>query len=130
MGGQQKINQKHILLIDDDLSVRILFSRLLEKEGYLVTAVKDGYEGIKAIERQKFDLALVDVVMPGMDGIEVLENIKKRRSHLPVVIYTAHGSAETFAEAMKKGAVDCLTKPFSVQELTITISRILGDDKS
>ena len=88
MSGEQRKRQKCILIVDDDLSVRTLFSSFLKKEGYLVTAVKDGYEGIKAIEKQTFALALIDLAMPGMNGIEVLENIKKIRSEVPAVSYT------------------------------------------
>jgi len=128
MSGEQRKRQKCILIVDDDLSVRTLFSSFLKKEGYLVTAVKDGYEGIKAIEKQTFALALIDLAMPGMNGIEVLENIKKIRSEVPVLIYTGYGSSETFAEAIKKGAVDCLNKPFSLQELKIIVRKNINND--
>lgn len=78
MGKKLKRDQKDILVVDDDMSARTTFSSVLRKEGYRVTAVKDGYEAIKAIDDESFDLVLVDLGMPGLDGIEVLEKIKSR----------------------------------------------------
>jgi len=72
-----KKRRKRILLVDDEVNARRVFSDVLKKESYIVKGVKDGPEAIKAIEQEKFDLALVDLKMPRMDGIEVLENIKK-----------------------------------------------------
>ncbi len=128
MEQKQRGEQKCILLVDDDFSVRTLYSRFLNKEGYLVTAVKNGYQGIEALEKHHFDLALVDVAMAGMNGIEVLENIRRRRPEVAVVIYTAYGSPEIAGEAIEKGAADYLDKPFSLKELKATVKRILGDN--
>ncbi|MFQ6067878.1 MAG: response regulator, partial [bacterium] len=72
MGRNLKSDQRNILLVDDDMSVRNTFSSILREEGYRVTAVENGYEAIKAIDEESFDLALVDLKMPGLDGIEVL----------------------------------------------------------
>ncbi|GAH63841.1 unnamed protein product, partial [marine sediment metagenome] len=110
-------DQKNILVVDDDKSVRTTFSSVLRKEGYRVTAVENGYEAIKAIDEESFDLALVDLRMPGLDGIEVLEKIKSRRPKTRVIIYTGYGSVTTAVEAIRKGAADYLSKPFSPEEL-------------
>lgn len=125
MDEKLKSNQKNILVVDDDVSVRTVFSSVLRKEGYGVTAVKDGYEAIKAIDEESFDLALVDLGMPGMDGIEVLEKIKSRRPQTQVIIYTGWGSVTTAVEAMRKGAVNYLTKPFSPDELKASVKKAL-----
>ena len=95
--------QKRILIVDDEANVRVVFSDVLRKESYMVKGVKDGPEAIKAIGEETFDLALVDLRMPRMDGIEVLENIKKRKPEIPVIIYTGYGSVTTAVEAMRKG---------------------------
>ena len=117
--------QPRILLVDDEANVRTVFSDVLRKESYIVKAVKDGPEAIKAIDEDNFDLALVDLRMPCMDGIEVLKNIKKRKPQIPVIIYTGYGSITTAVEAMRKGATDYLNKPFSPEDLKSSIRKAL-----
>ena len=117
--------QKRILLVDDETNVRTVFSDVLRKESYIVKGVKDGPEAIKAIDEDNFDLALVDLRMPCMDGIEVLKNIKKRKPQIPVIIYTGYGSITTAVEAMRKGATDYLNKPFSPEDLKSSIRKAL-----
>jgi DNA-binding NtrC family response regulator len=128
-GKKLKSGQKNILVVDDDMSVRTTFSTILRKEGYQVTAVKDGYEAIKAIDEQSFDLALVDLRMPGLDGIEVLEKIKSRRPQTRVIIYTGYGSITTVVEAMRKGATDYLNKPFSPDDLKAGVKKALENGR-
>ena len=125
--------QRRILLVDDEANVRTVFSDILKKESYLVKEAKDGPEAIKAIDEETFDLALVDLRMPNMDGIEVLENIKKRKPEIPVIVYTGYGSITSAVEAMRKGAFDYLNKPFSPQQLKSNIKKALegaGGEKS
>jgi len=125
MGEKLKSDQKNILLVDDDTGVRTVFSSILRKEGYRVTAVKNGYEAIKVIDEESFDLALVDLRMPGLDGIQVLEKIKSRRPQTRVIIYSAYGLVEDAVEAMRKGATDYLNKPFSPNELELNVKKAL-----
>lgn len=125
MGEQLKSDQKNILVVDDDTGVRTVFSSILRKEGYRVTAVKNGYEAIKVIDEESFDLALVDLRMPGLDGIQVLEKIKSRRPQTRVIIYSAYGLVEDAVEAMRKGAADYLNKPFSPNELELNVKKAL-----
>jgi len=120
-------NQKRILIVDDEANVRTVFSDVLRRESYIVKGAKDGPEAIKAIDEETFDLALVDLRMPVMDGIEVLENIKKRKPQILVIIYTGYGSITTAVEAMRKGAADYLNKPFSPQELKSSIRKALEE---
>ena len=128
-GKKLKSGQKNILVVDDDMSARTTFSSVLRQEGYRVTAVKNGYEAIKAIDEESFDLALVDLRMPGMDGIEVLEKIKTRRPQTRVIIFTGYGSITTAVEAMRKGAADYLNKPFSPHELKAGIKKALENGR-
>ena len=114
-----------ILLVDNEANVRIVFSDVLTRAGYRVNAVEDGHEAVKEVEEKTYNLALVDLRMPKMDGIEVLENIKKRKPEIPVIIYTGYGSVATAVEAMRKGASDYLTKPFSPDELMLSIKKAL-----
>jgi len=128
-GKKLKSGQKNILVVDDDMSVRTTFSSVLRQEGYRVTAVKNGYEAIKAIDEESFDLALVDLRMPGMDGIEVLEKIKSRRPQTRVIIFTGYGSITTAVEAMRKGATDYLNKPFFPHELKAGVKKALENGR-
>ena len=128
-GKKLKSDQKNILVVDDDMSVRTTFSSVLRQEGYRVTAVKNGYEAIKAVDEESFDLALVDLGMPGMDGIEVLEKIKTRRPQVRVIIYTGYGSITTAVEAMRKRAADYLNKPFCPQELKAGVKKALENGR-
>jgi len=128
-GKKLKSGQKNILVVDDDMSVRTTFSSVLRQEGYRVTAVKNGYEAIKAIDEESFDLALVDLGMPGMDGIRVLEKIKTRRPQTRVIIFTGYGSITTAVEAMRKGATDYLNKPFSPEELKAGVKKALENGR-
>jgi len=114
-----------ILLVDDEANIRTVFSDVLKRAGYRVKAVENGHEAIKEVEENTYNLALVDLRMPKMDGIDVLENIKKRKPEVPVIIYTGHGSVTTAVEAMRKGAVDYLNKPFSAEELKLSIRKAL-----
>ena len=117
--------QKYILVVDDEINVRTVFSDILKKEGYYVRGAKDGYEAIKAVDEESFDLVLVDLGMPRMNGIETLENIKKRKPQLQVIIYTEYGSITTAVEAIRKGAIDYLNEPFSPRELKLSIKKAL-----
>lgn len=117
--------RKKILLVDDEANVIKVFSDVLGRESYIVKGVENGSEAIKAIKEETFDLALVDLRMPCMDGIEVLENIKKIKPHLPVIIYTGYGSITTAVASMRKKAADYLNKPFSPEELKSSIKKAL-----
>jgi len=114
-----------ILLVDDEPNVRTVFSDVLKRAGYRVKVVEDGHKAVKEVEKKTYNLALVDLRMPKMDGIEVLENIKKRKPEIPVIIYTGYGSVTTAVEAMRKGASDYLNKPFSPEELKLAIKKVL-----
>ena len=116
-----------ILLVDDEANVRTVFSDVLKRVGYQVKAVEDGHKAIKEVEEKTYNLALVDLRMPKMDGIGVLENIKKRKPEIPVIIYTGHGSITTAVQAMRKGASDYLNKPFSPEELKLSIRKALEE---
>jgi len=124
-GKPMEKNLKQILIVDDEANVRVVFSDVLRRESYIVKVAKDGPEAIKAVDEETFDLALVDLRMPRMDGIEVLENIKKRKPQIPVIIYTGYGSITTAVEAMRKGAADYLNKPFSPEDLKSSIRKAL-----
>src|SRR5262249_35797539 len=91
-----------------------------------VTAVKDGEEALRAFEAQPFDVVYMDIRMPGMDGLIVLERLRDLRPDVYVVVMTAHGSMDTAIKAMQRGAYDYLTKPFDLDEVLLLTERALA----
>ena len=110
-----------ILVIDDEEIMREILEALLTREGYHVRLATGGEEGLDLARTGAFDTAIVDVMMPGMDGIGVLEELKKLDDDLPVVMITAFASVETAISAMKRGAFDYITKPFKNDEVVVVV---------
>jgi two-component system NtrC family response regulator len=111
--------------VDDDDSNRKVLGYILGEAGYAVTTFGSAPAAITHLEKDRPDLVLSDIKMPGMDGMSFLKEIKKRDATIPVVMLTAFGSVETAVAAMKIGAADYLTKPISRDELTLTVKKIL-----
>jgi len=106
---------KHtILVVDDEKDIRDLFQDVLVQEGYQVFTATNGAEAISLGKRNRLDLALVDIKMPGMDGIEVFQKLKKVKKDMEAIILTGYGTLKTAKEAMRLGAYDYLTKPFDL----------------
>jgi DNA-binding NtrC family response regulator len=118
-----------ILIVDDDKAFRIATVALLQDEGYLITAATNGAEARKALETQSFELILSDLVMEGMNGIELLQYIKQKSPDVTVMMVTGFGSVQTAVEAMRYGAYDYLTKPCNNDELIIKVRRALLERK-
>jgi len=106
-----------ILLVDDEVVFTQNMAKLLAYRGYLVTAVNSGDAAIQALEEMDFDVVVLDLKMPGMDGITTLKEIKKLGLLTETLILTGHGSIDTALEAIKLGAYDYLTKPCEIDEL-------------
>jgi len=114
-----------VLVIDDDPGVRDYMEALVSRQGYEVFAVADGEEALGSLERSRPDLITLDVVLPGMDGLAVLAELKKRLPEVPVVMLSGHGQARNIVEAMRLGASDFLRKPFEVEELELAFQKAL-----
>ena len=110
-----------ILVIDDEEIMREILEALLTREGYRVQLAASGEEGIELARTAPFDAAVVDVMMPGIDGIATLEELRKIDDDLPVVMITAFASVETAIAAMKRGAFDYITKPFKNDEVLVVV---------
>lgn len=106
-----------ILLVDDEVVFTGNMSKLLTTRGYRVTAVNSGDSAIQALEKEDFDVVVLDLKMPGMDGITTLREIKKLGLFTETLILTGHGAIDTAMEAIKLGAYDYLTKPCEIDEL-------------
>src|SRR4051812_45291724 len=101
---------KHILIVDDEPNVRLVFRTALDSSGYTTTAAEGGEAALKELEQMPYDLILLDLHMPGMDGMEMLRRLREASDDVPVVIITAHGRVPDAVEAMKLGAIDFLAK--------------------
>src|SRR6187455_2964754 len=115
-----------ILVIDDEEIMREILETLLTREGYQVRLASTAMEGLDLVRTQPFDAAIVDMMMPGMDGITALEEIKKIDDDLPVLMITAFASVENAITAMKRGAFDYITKPFKNDEVLVVLRNALA----
>lgn len=111
----------HILVIDDEKNYLLVLQTLLEDEGYAVTAISDPETALTFVQESEVDVVVTDMKMPGISGVEVLMQVKKMSPHVPVLIMTAFGTIESAVETMKYGAFDYITKPFSNDELLLSI---------
>ncbi len=115
-----------LLIVDDEPYILQSLGGLLRDEGYEVITASNGYEALKIIEAQSPDLVMLDIWMPGIDGIETLREIKKTHPFLPVVIITGHGNIETAVTATKLGAFDMIEKPLSIEKVIVTINNAMN----
>lgn len=118
------MNSGHVLLVDDDNRIRELLTRYLSSQGYSVTEAPEAQSARKLLDMFIFDVAILDVMMPGEDGFSLLSYIRTT-SQLPVLLLTAKGLAEDRIEGLKIGADDYLPKPFEPEELALRLSAIL-----
>ncbi len=110
-----------ILLVDDEIVFTNNVSKLLTSRGYRVTAVNSGDSAVRLLTNENFDVVVLDLKMPGMDGITTLKEIKKLGLFTETLILTGHGSIDTALEAIKLGAYDYLVKPCEIDELVMKI---------
>jgi two-component system nitrogen regulation response regulator NtrX len=114
-----------ILAVDDESTILQSLSGILSDEGFEVLTASNGYEALKIIEAESPDLVLLDIWMPGIDGIETLQEIKRTNPFLPVIIISGHGTIETAVKATKLGAHDFIEKPLSIEKVVVTINNAL-----
>lgn len=114
-----------ILIVDDEPGIRYVIREVLEEDGFYIDEASDGEEALKKLTHSSYDLAIVDLVMPHMDGFEFLSKARNIQPDLITVIITAHGSQSVALRAIQEGAYDYFTKPFDNEELRIVIRRVL-----
>ncbi len=107
----------HVLIVDDEKNIRLTLTQTLVPMGLEVKAAINGEEAMEYLLEQHFDLVMLDLRLPGVDGMAVLRWIRERQDQVPVALMSAHGDISTAVEAMKLGAVDFLQKPFSPTEV-------------
>jgi len=115
-----------ILVVDDELDMLMLLRMMIEDNtGYEVETTNNPSEALKMLTEKDVDLVITDLKMPGMDGMELFDELKDIKPEVPVIIITAYGSLEMADEAMKKGVADFITKPFRKDSILFTIKRTL-----
>jgi len=117
-------SKRRLLIVEDEPTLRVAISDALLKEGWAVDVADNGVDGLALFERHTHGLVLLDLVMPRMDGMELLSRIKTLDPAATVVMITAHGSVDRAVEAMRKGAVDFITKPFSMSQLMVRLENV------
>ena len=114
-----------VLVVDDEKNIRVTLRESLKSLGFDVDTAINGEEALELAARRTYELILLDLKMPGMDGMEVFRQLRERSPSTAVVLVTAHGSVEAAVEAMKLGAVDFLQKPFAPQEIRDVVTHVL-----
>ena len=112
-----------VLVIDDLKAICDILCKLLSNEGYDVLSVNRGEDAIKAVKEDEIGLIFLDIILPGMDGIEVLEEIRRIDGNVAVIMMTAYPQTETFNSSRSLGAVDYITKPFSLEMIKEIVGR-------
>ena len=123
------MNNTTILLVEDEENLHEALKLNLELEGYQVVSAIDGMQAIKALQSQYCDLMILDIMLPEMDGIEVLETIRVQNNEIPVLILSAKNTSADRVLGLKKGADDYLTKPFNLEELLLRVQKLIEKNK-
>jgi DNA-binding NtrC family response regulator len=121
------MTQEKILVIDDELFVRELLQEFLSKEGYKVYLAESGEKAVNLVKSTPVEIALIDLKMPGMDGISTLKEIKKIASNTVAIILTGYPTIESSIEALRSGAYDYVVKPFKLNDLKNAIEKALNE---
>ena len=117
---------ERILVIDDELDMLMLLRMIIEDNTpYVVETTNNPSEGLKMVTEENYDLLITDLKMPGMDGLEVFEELREVSPDIPVIIITAYGSPEAADEALNKGVSEFITKPFRKDTILFTMNRVL-----
>lgn len=120
---------KSVLIVDDEKNIRLTLSQSLEMLALETDTAINGEEALAKLKEKNFNLILLDLKMPGMDGMDVLRQVRQTRPDIRIIIITAHGTIESAVEAMKLGAVDFLQKPFAPNEIRNVVSSVLDREK-
>ena len=112
------MNTQKILIVDDEEAIRVVLRDILEYENYLIEEADCASKALAVLEKEKFDIVISDIKMPGMGGIELLSKIQGL-CDTPVIMITGHGDIDTAVEAIKKGAYDYITKPLDINRLLV-----------
>jgi DNA-binding NtrC family response regulator len=119
-----------ILVVDDEEGARELFNTILTDEGYEVSLAASGDEALTQFKNQPFNLVITDIKMPVMDGLQLLQEIRKIGSKTDVIMVTAYGEVESYLKAMSLGAAEYINKPIRIKELKRIVHKVLTEQKT
>ncbi len=117
------MSKTRVLVVDDERDFLDLFVNRFRKRNLDVWSVESGIEALEFLAQKEVDVVVLDVKMPGMDGLETLKEIKKRHRHIEVIMLTGHGSVESGLKGMENGAYDYIMKPFQIDDLLVRINK-------
>jgi two-component system, OmpR family, alkaline phosphatase synthesis response regulator PhoP len=118
-----------VLLVEDEENLHDALKLNLELEGYEITSAYDGNQALQKIQQEYFDLIIMDVMLPGIDGISVVESIRLQNNEVPILILSAKNTSADRVQGLKKGADDYLTKPFNLEELLLRVQKLIEKNK-
>lgn len=116
-------------MVEDEENLHDALKLNLELEGYEITSAFDGQQALQKLEQEYFDLIIMDVMLPGIDGISVIENIRLQNNDVPILILSAKNTSADRVTGLKKGADDYLTKPFNLEELLLRVQKLIEKNK-
>ncbi|WP_338450244.1 response regulator [Niallia oryzisoli] len=119
--------EKKILIVDDQFGIRILLNEVLQKEGYDTYQAANGLQALEIVKDNVPDLVLLDMKIPGMDGIEILKRMKEMVPDIKVVLMTAYGELDMIQEAMDLGAITHFAKPFDIEDIRVAVAKYLAE---
>lgn len=119
-----------VLIVDDQYGIRLLLYEVFSKEGYQTFSAANGKEAIDIVQKESPDIVLLDMKIPGMDGLEILKHIKKIIPDIKVIMMTAYGELDMLQEANSYGVITHFTKPFDIEQLRNAVRDILNDELS
>lgn len=120
------MKQHRILLVEDEHDIADLVKLNLENEGYKVSLARDGVDALQRIKEENFDLIIMDIMLPHVDGLTATENIRLTNSEVPILFLSARNTTQDRITGLKKGGDDYLTKPFNLEELLLRVQKLLG----
>jgi signal transduction histidine kinase len=123
MSSETNTEKPRILVVDDEQVIRDLFEKFLSKEDYIVSTAVDGLEVLEKVRNDYYNMLILDLKMPKMEGMEVLDRVRDLNRDLIIIIVTGYATLETAKEAIKKGCFDYITKPFNIEDVSIIIKR-------
>lgn len=119
--------KKKILIVDDQYGIRLLLFEVFTKEGYQTFQAANGKEALLFVQKESPDIVLLDMKIPGMDGLEILKHIKKIDREIKVIMMTAYGELDMLKEAASYEVITHFTKPFDIDQLRMTVNQVLGE---
>ncbi|MFC7391881.1 response regulator [Scopulibacillus cellulosilyticus] len=114
-----------ILIVDDQFGIRILLNEIFQKEGYKTFTAGNGIQALDIVEKEEPELVILDMKIPGMDGLEILKRIKEKNSQVKVIIMTAYGELDMIQEAIDNGAITHFAKPFDIDDVLKAVQKEL-----